>query len=226
MEVKQQLTTLCPTSNQRKPYCTLLHLVLTSILLPGYAVTQVIHQALLLLQPRGRSERISPVSSTFVHLQLPEQHGSKRQQSPQPHDPDQKVCPYSIILGGFVHGLRSFCAPSKAMDSQLKHGQPLTTLIRRLEAATSRLEDIATSVDSTHPETVAAISSAQATIAENAATAVPVPAASVPPEPLPRSIEDFDKLISDDVKPFVTTSEAIGGLVEQQVSQMSEAMRT
>lgn len=108
------------------------------------------------------------------------------------------------------------------MDLKAKHGQPLSTLIRRLEAATSRLEDIATSVDSTHPETVAAISTAQATIAENAAAAaaaMSAPAAAAPSEPLPRSIEDFDKLINDDVKSFVTASEGIGGLVEQQVSR-------
>jgi adenylyl cyclase-associated protein len=96
-------------------------------------------------------------------------------------------------------------------------GQRLTTLILRLEAATSRLEDIATSVDSTHPETVAAISTAQATIAENAAAAAIPVAAAAPPEPLPRSIEDFDKLINEDVKAFVSASEAVGGLVQQQV---------
>ena len=112
----------------------------------------------------------------------------------------------------------ALCAPSTAMSARYRTGQPLTTLILRLEAATSRLEDIATSVDSTHPETVAAISTAQATIAENAAAAaVPAAAAAAPPEPLPRSIEDFDKVISDDVKPFVSASEAVGGLVEQQV---------
>jgi len=115
------------------------------------------------------------------------------------------------------------------MDPKAKHGQRLSTLIRRLEAATSRLEDIATSVDSTHPETVAAISTAQATIAENAAAAaaaaMSTPAAAAPSEPLPRSIEDFDKLINDDVKSFVTASEGIGGLVEQQVSRNTQSSR-
>lgn len=103
------------------------------------------------------------------------------------------------------------------MAARYSTGQPLNILILRLEAATSRLEDIATSVDSTHPETVAAISTAQATIAENAAAgAVPAPSAT-PPKPLPRSIEDFDKVINEDVKAFVGASEAIGGLVQQQV---------
>jgi adenylyl cyclase-associated protein len=108
-----------------------------------------------------------------------------------------------------------------AMAARYRAGQQLTSLILRLEAATSRLEDIATSVDSTHPETVAAISTAQATIAENAAAAaaaIPV-AAAAPPEPLPRSIEEFDKVINEDVKGFVSASEAVGGLVQQQVSE-------
>ena len=104
------------------------------------------------------------------------------------------------------------------MASRYSTGQPLTTLLLRLEAATSRLEDIATSVDSTHPETIAAISTAQATIAENAAAAALPAAAAPPPEPLPRSIEDFDNVINEDVKEFVAASEAVGGLVQQQVS--------
>ena len=106
-----------------------------------------------------------------------------------------------------------------AMAARYRAGQQLTTLILRLEAATSRLEDIATSVDSTHPETVAAISTAQATIAENAAAAAIPVAAAAPPEPLPRSIEEFDKVINEDVKGFVSASEAVGGLVQQQVGE-------
>lgn len=103
------------------------------------------------------------------------------------------------------------------MAANYRAGQSLTTLILRLEAATSRLEDIATSVDSSHPETIAAISSAQATIAENAAAAAIPAAPAAPAEPLPRSIEDFDKVINEDVKAFFSASEAVGGLVQQQV---------
>ena len=42
-------------------------------------------------------------------------------------------------------------------------------------------------------------------------------APAAPQEPLPRSIEDFDKLIEEDVTAFVTASSEIGGLVEEQV---------
>ena len=91
---------------------------------------------------------------------------------------------------------------------------------RRLEAATSRLEDMATSVDASHPDTVAAINSASPAPTASAAVAVVEPAPQ-PAEPLPRSIEEFDRIIKEDVQGFVTASEKIGGLVEQQVQTLS-----
>ena len=49
-------------------------------------------------------------------------------------------------------------------------------------------------------------------------TATPAPTPTpAPQEPLPRSIEDFDKLIEEEVTAFVTASSKIGGLVEEQV---------
>ena len=92
----------------------------------------------------------------------------------------------------------------------------LTILHRRLEAATSRLEDIATSVDSSHPETVAAINAAGLAPETDHAAAATAPTPQ-PQEPLPRSIEDFDKFIADDVQAFEVASGKLGGLVEQQV---------
>jgi adenylyl cyclase-associated protein len=89
---------------------------------------------------------------------------------------------------------------------------------RRLEAATSRLEDMATCVDASHPDTVAAINSASAALCEPTTTAAAViETPSQPLQPLPRSVEDFDKIIKEEVQGFVTASEKIGGLVEQQV---------
>ena len=98
---------------------------------------------------------------------------------------------------------------------------------RRLEAATSRLEDMATCVDASHPETVAAINSASAVLSKPT-TAAPVPAIETPPQPvqpLPRSVEDFDKIIKEEVQGFVTASEKIGGLVEQQVEHHLRAQK-
>ena len=101
---------------------------------------------------------------------------------------------------------------------------------RRLEAATSRLEDMATSVDATHPDTVAAINSASATqgiAAAAAATAAPITTEPTPPptEPIPRSVEEFDKIVKEDVQAFVAASEQIGGLVEQQVHILRNLLR-
>lgn len=45
-------------------------------------------------------------------------------------------------------------------------------------------------------------------------------APATPQEPLPKSIEEFDKLIEDDVSAFVTASAKIGGLVEEQVRRI------
>lgn len=89
----------------------------------------------------------------------------------------------------------------------------------RLEAATSRLEDMATSVDESHPSTVAVIPTANQS---SDSQSTPVPSHPQPVlEPLPRAIEEFDKLISQDVKSFVEASEKLGDLVEQQVRVFS-----
>ncbi|KAH1702784.1 hypothetical protein KXX12_002261 [Aspergillus fumigatus] len=109
------------------------------------------------------------------------------------------------------------------------HMHNLTTLIKRLEAATSRLEDMAMSLDDPHsPKHV------------GSATATPEPTAPVPvntvapPAPpaapsLPPQIEDFDALINGDVRSFMDLGEKIGGLVAEQskaVLQAFEAERT
>lgn len=73
---------------------------------------------------------------------------------------------------------------------------------------------MATSVDSSHPSTVAAISSSAAAPSDSSTAAIPAPPPAA--EPLPPSIEDFDKLMDLEVKAFVSASEKIGGLVQQQ----------
>jgi adenylyl cyclase-associated protein len=109
------------------------------------------------------------------------------------------------------------------------HMHNLTTLIKRLEAATSRLEDMAMSLDD--PHSPKHVGSAAAT----PEPAAPVPVNTVaPPAPpaapsLPPQIEDFDALINGDVRSFVDLGEKIGGLVAEQskaVLQAFEAERT
>lgn len=108
----------------------------------------------------------------------------------------------------------------------------LTTLIKRLEAATSRLEDIAHSVDkldgvTAQPHdaqtTVAAVTPAlvphtpSSTSGSSTSRAPPTP--SIPEEEdLPTSILDFDSLVHEDLKPFSDLSNQLGGLVQKQVS--------
>ena len=108
--------------------------------------------------------------------------------------------------------------------------------MRRLEAATSRLEDIASSVDSTSnapaggaigaagltgaargPEASTSSAAAQS---QTTITPVPVPESHPQPvqaEPLPKQVEEFDDLIDTDVNAFVEAATKVGGLVEQQV---------
>lgn len=91
------------------------------------------------------------------------------------------------------------------------------TFIHRLEAATSRLEDMiptetARNGMSSLPE---AGLTAPRPNDQNAPTSSQTQLAVAP---LPPAIDDFDALINADVKTFVNMSEEIGGLVAEQVS--------
>jgi adenylyl cyclase-associated protein len=94
----------------------------------------------------------------------------------------------------------------------------LTVILHRLEAATSRLEDMAASTIEL-PKI-------------NGVPPAPAPTGPLPPPPAPRapaeapkplvealpeSVEDFDAFISGPVKKFVNLSDEIGGPVSQQV---------
>ncbi|KIW93537.1 uncharacterized protein Z519_06142 [Cladophialophora bantiana CBS 173.52] len=96
----------------------------------------------------------------------------------------------------------------------------LTTLIKRLEAATSRLEDIATAIDG--PGATVANGVAGALSPPSTSAGTPEQAAA-PPEPLPKSVEAFNQIIEEDVVAFVKASEKIGGLVGEQAKAVKEA---
>lgn len=102
---------------------------------------------------------------------------------------------------------------------------PLTSLIRRLEAATSRLEDIASSSQS--PEQQAGqqnVATAGGSVSHSPQEATSKPGTrqgstgTVVRESLPPAIEDMDALINDDVKAFVQASKGLDSVVEEQVS--------
>lgn len=100
--------------------------------------------------------------------------------------------------------------------------QALTRLVRRLEAATSRLEDMA----QTAPDQSSQINSIQspdhsapAADGEDRTGATTSMTKQVAFEPLPQAIEDFDTIINGDVKKYVSMSEELGGLVSEQVGR-------
>ncbi|KAF4996483.1 hypothetical protein FGRMN_4480, partial [Fusarium graminum] len=105
----------------------------------------------------------------------------------------------------------------------------LTTLIKRLEAATSRLEDIASStappadaavlnqaIPSPPNPTLAAHTPPAASTSKGAAPTSTVPEAAT--ESLPESIEEFDAFLNTSVEKYVKLSHQLGGLVAQQAA--------
>ncbi|KAA8651837.1 hypothetical protein EYZ11_004363 [Aspergillus tanneri] len=103
------------------------------------------------------------------------------------------------------------------------HMHNLTTLIKRLEAATSRLEDMAMSLDDPHSPKAVGTTAAP----EPVATEAPKPAAPAAPAapPLPPQIQDFDTLINKDVQNFVDLGDNIGGLVAEQSKAVLQAFK-
>lgn len=104
---------------------------------------------------------------------------------------------------------------SRSLDWIGLHSCANVAPINRLEAATSRLEDMATSVDESHPSTIAAMTTATGSSVNQSTPVLPQPQPLA--EPLPRAIEEFDKFIAEDVNSFVAASEKLGDLVKQQV---------
>jgi adenylyl cyclase-associated protein len=118
-----------------------------------------------------------------------------------------------------------------------QHG-PTLTEHTRLEAATSRLEDIAQSSFEppqtapglqqlgTAPKPPAPTSAPPApgsTATPQTAIAPSPPAAA--PEPVPESIEEFDSFISQSLGNWLKLSNAMGGLVAEQAAKVVEAFK-
>lgn len=102
----------------------------------------------------------------------------------------------------------------------------LTTLIKRLEAATSRLEDIALSSVGLEASTANGSSSAQGTGSIPSAPPMPglasVPA-SKPTIILPRSIEAYDILLNTELNAWVELSSKLGGVIDGQAKAVLQA---
>ncbi|KAI5866787.1 adenylate cyclase associated N terminal-domain-containing protein [Durotheca rogersii] len=105
----------------------------------------------------------------------------------------------------------------------------LVTLIKRLETATTRLEDIASSTIEL-PRAVPALSTTIPTPSSptphHHLPAPPPPAPKhAPQEPLPESIEEFDAFIHHAVDKYVKASNKLGGLIAEQASKVLEGFR-
>lgn len=91
----------------------------------------------------------------------------------------------------------------------------LTGIIKRLEAATSRLEDMASST--IEPPK---LNGAAPTPAPTGPLPAP-PVAVTPPkpveEPIPEAVEEFDDILNTTVKKYVTLSDSLGGAIAKQV---------
>ncbi|KAL1903011.1 suppressor of rasval19 [Sporothrix stenoceras] len=110
----------------------------------------------------------------------------------------------------------------------------LTTLIKRLEAATARLEDIASStieLPQAVPglqQSIASPATGESSVstpsaATTAAVAAPKAApTTTPAEPLPEIIEEFDVFLNGAVAKFVELSNKRGGLVAEQAAKVQD----
>lgn len=95
----------------------------------------------------------------------------------------------------------------------------LTTLIKRLEAATSRLEDIAGSAQESTSRSLAASTAVPSINGDATPSASQSRAPAPEPEAdEPETVQAFDTMTGDDLKKFSDLSEKLGGLVAQQVS--------
>jgi len=98
------------------------------------------------------------------------------------------------------------------------HRVELTAILSRLEAATSRLEDMASSTVEAPTQKINGAAPPPTVPLPPAPVAVVAPAPPKPlPEALPESVEDFDSFITGPLKKFVNLSDELGGLVAQQV---------
>ncbi|KAI0972642.1 adenylate cyclase associated N terminal-domain-containing protein [Xylaria arbuscula] len=110
----------------------------------------------------------------------------------------------------------------------------LVTLIKRLEAATTRLEDIASSTIEL-PHAVPALSQPITSDPDPSEGVIPLPSASssgtpavstpAPQEQLPESVDEFDNFISNSVEKYVKASEKLGGLVADQASKVFDGFK-
>lgn len=112
-----------------------------------------------------------------------------------------------------------------------EHMHNISTLLKRLEAVTSRLEDIVTSPnvsEELHP----ALESIQFLLhpITNISTSTQAPlikptVPEAPKEPVPRSIEQFDLFLDSSVGRYVQLSRELGGSIARQAEHVLDGFR-
>ncbi len=133
------------------------------------------------------------------------------------------ILPYVVtaflpILAIYKENIRQQYTPRVILFAKM----PLAslTILRRLEAATSRLEDMVPTMNDASASANGLPALPEAGLSTVRGLNQPAGAAASPQplfEPLPPAIDDFDALINGDVKTYVNMSEEIGGLVAEQV---------
>ena len=94
----------------------------------------------------------------------------------------------------------------------------LTLMVRRLEAATSRLEDIASSSLNANGESPSgAPSSAPSTLVAGEVAPTPAAAPKPPAESVPPAIEAFDELVDTELNKWLELSGMLGDVIGGQV---------
>lgn len=121
----------------------------------------------------------------------------------------------------------NYAASPRPSSPSSNQNNPLTVIIRRLEAATSRLEDIAsssTTFEALDNGKIAQGNAPRASAPNLPGTAVGGSPAIEAPKPaapeLPPAIKEMDELIEGEVKKFVEASKGIDPLVEGQVGHI------
>lgn len=109
----------------------------------------------------------------------------------------------------------------------------LTQLFPRLEAATSRLEDLASSsgsLENPRSPGIIPVGGTGATASSAAALTQPSASKNVAPDPvqpvtppLPPTVSEMDELLNGEVKNFVSAGEGIDPLVEEQALSVAKA---
>ncbi|KAJ3236751.1 F-actin-capping protein subunit alpha [Chytriomyces hyalinus] len=86
----------------------------------------------------------------------------------------------------------------------------LSTVLKRLEAATQRLEEMVSGTRASAP---------------SAAGAAPASSAEAPAAALPLSVTEFDALLDAHLRAFESKAQAVGGVVSDQVASLAAALK-